>query len=462
MRCLPLFLTALVVTGAAAAAVFGGGASPGYREGPAAVAKGGGASASGKFSLVATVDDAGAGSAASTGFRLTSGYLPALGVQDGWFFASAHADPQVLGWAGDVDLRWAAGRDGSFEVLVDGSVHSSGVFTKSDVVTSSVASTDLPANDYVEVVVRATADGRTRGVSYRLYNDTLPPDLRGVSLAKLVAQVDTAKALAGTDQVRIVVPGGIDVNHPLFPAGGFQYEFADPVREVSCEVTNRVGRTVRRTLELIGGALIDPDPGEVEGRTVLWPAPDGESEIDFTITSKDVKGKLAGIGVLRLAGDPAEYDLPTLSGKLSNKAKKKGRKFKLKLKSARGVKPKAIVSVSGWYTDVNVVTLAKVKVSVKKLYKRKHVSVNFNLRVDAGNPIRIGDLTVDGEVEDARPGSRVTVEFLGKKVFGTGPVAFTGTLTAADRHSATMTAEDDAVPANRGEFPVFVLVDHGW
>ena len=54
MRCLPLFLTALVVTGAAAAAVFGGGASSGYREGPAAVAKGGGCrvhSPAGEFDL---------------------------------------------------------------------------------------------------------------------------------------------------------------------------------------------------------------------------------------------------------------------------------------------------------------------------------------------------------------------------------------------------------------------------
>jgi len=460
MRCLPLFLTALVVTGAAAAAVFGGGASSGYREGPAAVAKGGGAGASANFSLVATVDDAGAGAASSKGFNLTSGYLPATGVEDDWFWAAGPADPQVLGWTGNVALEWAAGEDGNYEVLVNGAVHSSGAFTKNDVVTSSVPSADLPENDFVEVLVRATAGGKSRGISYRLYNDTLPPDFRGLGLSKMVAQVDRAKALEGTNDVRIVAPGSVDERHPLFPAGGFEYEFAGAVGDAYCEVTNRVGRKVRRTLSLETGTPPTPDPAtDILGRTIVWPVADGESEIDFTVTSKDVKGKFAGLGVLRLEGDPVAYDMSTLSGKLSNKAKKKGRKFKLKMKSAKGVKPKATVSIAGWYVN-GVVTLAKVKVSVKKLYKRKDENVSFTPREDEGNPIRIADLEVSGIAEDARPGSRVTVESPDGKFEGAGPVAFTGKLVPADNHAATLTADDDAAPANRRTQSIHVAL--GW
>jgi len=123
------------------------------------------------------------------------------------------------------------------------------------------------------------------------------------------------------------------------------------------------------------------------------------------------------------------------------------------------VKPKTSVQISGWYVN-GIVTLAKVKVSVKKLYKRKDENVSFTPLEDEGNPIRVADLEIRGVAEDARPGSRVTVESPDGTFEGTGPVNFTGKLVSTANHAATLTADDDAAPPNRRTHPIHVAL--GW
>ena len=103
---------------------------------------------------------------------------------------------------------------------------------------------------------------------------------------------------------------------------------------------------------------------------------------------------------------------------------------------------------------------AKVKVSIKKIFKAKWLGLAFFPGSDGGNPIRIAEVVVSGTAEDARPGSRITVASGEEEFAGESQVPFTGLLDQVFGLTSTVTADDDAVPPNRAEH-IFIALP-GW
>jgi hypothetical protein len=447
-----------VVAVAIVAAALAGGKSPSYEEATSVVTKGGGELSAGERKLSATFGEAVTGSASSTSFALEAGFLPAQGSADRNLWASAQPVPKVIGATGKTALRWASAIEGDFEVLVNGSVIGTGTASADGVVTTEILGADLPEDDFAEVRIRGTSGPDGQGITFRVYNDRTAPIFRDLAMTRVTAQIDRSMAADGTDSVTIEVPGQAPETMPLFPAGGFNYDLPAPGDEVAIEVVNKVGRTVRSSVNLMVGDPPGPPPVSILGRTIFWPTSEGEAEVDFTVTSEDAKGKLTGNGTLRLPGDPTVHVLETLKGKLSKKTGKKGNKFKLALKgAAKTTKPKVIVK--GFWVNGEIVN-AKVTVSVKKVFKDKWKPVSFTALKDGGNPINVATVNIAGTAEDSRPDAVVAVATGEGDFSGPNPVPFTEALSSASDLASTLTADDDAEPANRREHSVYTEV--GW
>jgi len=425
-----------------------------FEHGPAGVTKAGGFCVSDAEETLVTVDDSVTGEAASASYAVGAGLVHAFAFDGQWLWAADQPSPPVLGGTGSATLPWASSRSGNYEILIGETVLTSGTFAADDVVDSTVLSADLPADDYVDVVVKATAGGDAQGLSYRLFNDRSAPSFKGLALTEVKGTLSATYA-PGATEVEVLVPGQPDDTAPV-AGGGFKYALPAGTTALTLEAENAFGRTCRRDVELDG--VPTPAPGlTLVGRTIFWPTKLGEAEVQLDPASQDVKGKLAGAGVLRLPGDPAqEIPLATLKGKLSQKASKKGNKLKLTLKTAKGVDPKTKVTIKGYWVDGRIV-MAKVVVNAKKVFKGKYIDVSFDPLVDAGNPIAVTDLALVGTAEDSRAGSRVTV-LTGDGTFeGDTTVGFTDSLTGA--FGSTLIADDDAAPPNRGERPVRAVVE---
>lgn len=419
-----------------------------YSTGPTALDKGGTILVSADHALLATVEDAAVGITSDGDHVLHAGLIPALDFGGFWIHGIGEPSPDVVGVDGQSDFEWRATRNGDYELSVAGSVVDTGSVTAGTTVGSRILAAEMPADVWSDVTLSVTSGADRGGLSYHVYHDPSPPAYRDLRIVEAIGAVSSNRAGGPVDEVAAIIPGQPDAAVGLEPDASFTHSLPPGTTVVHYDLKNRFDRLSRRTIDFTGAERPRFEESPI-GRTIFWASPAGEVEVDWTITSFDAKkGRFSGTGLIRLEGDPVEYPMGELRGKVKYRKKTDNYRVRMSWKKAKGAKPKTSVSFGNGSYANGVLTLKKLVVKVKKVFKQKYSGVAFRPLEDNGSPVDVARIRVEGTAEEIRDGSRIRLTTPGDTVEGISAVTFSEVLDRAADYALEIVAEDDANPPN--------------